>query len=288
MSEPTVRTLSLSAGEFRALEWPGAAPPVLLLHGLTGVAEVWGPTIAAFEPVRQSFAIDQRGHGQSPKPADGYDIAAFVGDIIEAVDALRLVRPHLAGHSMGARVALVAAARYPERFRSVAIVDIGPEQWRANWQSSVAAFDRMPATYPDVEAALGGARSRGAESADAALLERPNDATLRTIALSRLRTLPDGSVTWLADREALKKTVIAHRSRNYWRDWERLAVPALLVRGGTSGELRPEVSERMRRRNPRVAFRELENVGHNIPLLAPGRLAVTLSEFWQSIDGAAT
>lgn len=288
MSAPTVRTLSLSAGEFRVLEWPGSAPPVVLLHGLTGVAEVWGPTVAAFDPVRRSFAMDQRGHGHSAKPAAGYDIAAFVGDLIEAVEALQLPRPHLAGHSMGARVALVAAARHPEHFRSVAIVDIGPEQWRVNWQSSVAAFDRMPASYPGVEAALGGGRSRGTESTDAALSERPDDRTLRSIALARLRTLPDGAVAWLADRQALKKTVVAHRSRNYWRDWERIGIPALLIRGGTSGELRPEVSERMRRRNPRVAFRELENVGHNIPLLAPARLAVTLSEFWRSIDGAAT
>jgi pimeloyl-ACP methyl ester carboxylesterase len=284
VSEPARRRIALPAGEFRVLEWPGAEPPAIFLHGLTGVAEVWGPTVAALAPARHSFALDQRGHGHSAKPVTGYAVAAFLGDLLEAMRVLGLDRPHLVGHSMGARVALVAAARHPERFRSVAIVDIGPDQWRANWQSTVAAFDRMPPSYPSAEAAVGGARNRGGESADAALADRQDDATLRTIALARLRTLPDGSVTWLANREALKRTVIAHRSRNYWHDWERISIPALLVRGGTSGELRPAVSDRMRSRNPRVGFRQFEGVGHNIPLLAPGRLAATLSEFWPSVE----
>ena len=281
---PVTRTLALPAGEFRILEWPGMQPPALFLHGLTGVAEVWGPTVAELDPRRQSFALDQRGHGHSPRPATGYGISSFVADVLEASHRLGLDRPHLVGHSMGARVALVAAARHPERFRSVTIVDIGPEQWRANWQSTVAAFDRMPASYPTIDAAIGGARNRGADPADTALSGRPDDATLRSIAVARLRTASDGSVTWLADRDALKRTVIAHRSRNYWREWERIAISALLVRGGTSGELRQAVSDRMRQRNPRVAFREFESVGHNIPLLAPGLLAATLSEFWQSVE----
>jgi pimeloyl-ACP methyl ester carboxylesterase len=281
---PTSRAVILPAGEFRVLDWPGTSPPAVFLHGLTGVSEVWAPTIAALSPARRCLALDQRGHGHSPRPAAEYGVTAFVNDLVAATAALGIGRPHLVGHSMGARVALVAAARHPQRFRSVAIVDMGPEQWRANWESTIAALDRVPNSYPTPEAAIGGGRVRGAESADAGLASRSDDAMLRAIALARLRTLPDGSVTWLADREALKQTVIAHRSRNYWRDWERIHLPALLIRGGTSGELRPSVAAEMRRRNPTAGYRELQAIAHNIPLLAPGTLAATLSEFWQSVE----
>ncbi|MGE5594805.1 MAG: alpha/beta fold hydrolase [Hyphomicrobiales bacterium] len=283
MTTPSTRWLDLPAGRFRVLEWPGAGPPVLFLHGLTGVAEVWGPTVSALAPTPRAFALDQRGHGHSPKPASGYTALAFANDAIAAVRALGLDRPHLVGHSMGGRVAIVAAARHPALFRSVAIVDIGPEQWRENWESTVTALDLVPESYPDAERAIGRAASRGRESRGAEP-GRPGPGELRAIALARLRTLPNGHLAWLADREALKQAVRLQRSRNYWGEWQALSIPALLVRGGESRELRATVAAGMRRRNPNVRFAELDGVGHNIPLLAPGRLASLLTGFWQSLD----
>lgn len=280
---PETGWIDLPDGRFRVLDWPGDDPSVLFLHGLTGVAEVWGPTVAALgEPRPRCIAFDQRGHGHSAKPERGYDVGMFVRDVVGIVRALGLDRPHLVGHSMGGRVAMVTAARHPELFRSVSIVDIGPEAWRANWVESMEAFEAMPAVYPDAEAAIGNAgRARPGESTDAAL-GRPGAAELRAITLSRLRDAPGGGVTWLADREALKATVRIQRSRDYWRDWERLSLPALLVRGGRSRELRERIAGEMRRRNPRVRFVEFAGVGHNIPLLAPGMLARALRESWDA------
>jgi 2-(acetamidomethylene)succinate hydrolase len=284
MSDPVERFVDLPAGRFRVLEWPGSEPAAVFLHGLTGVAEVWGPTVEALGPGRpRCIAVDQRGHGHSPKPPAGYGIASYVGDVVDLFRALGLDRPHLVGHSMGARVAIVLAARHAAAIRSVTVVDIGPEQWKANWQQTVAGLDRLPASYPDAESAIGNAaRARAGASVDAAP-GRPGAETLRGIALARLQTNPDGSVSWLADREALKKTVVSHRSRSYWREWERIGVPALFIRGGDSNEVRPRVAAEMRRRNARVCYEEFPGVGHNIPLLAPARLADSLRAFWATV-----
>ncbi len=283
MTDPALRWLELPAGRFRCLEWPGSEPAAVFLHGLTGVAEVWGPTIDALGRRRpRCLALDQRGHGQSAKPATGYAAGDFVRDLLAAVDALGLERPHLVGHSMGARVAMVAAARYPLRFRSVAIVDIGPEEWNANHVQTVEAFDRMPASWPNTQAAIGGGgRARGRESLDTELAESPAADVLRGIAAARLQNLRDGSVAWLADRDTLKQTVVAQRSRHYWREWEQLRIPALYVRGGASTEVRLQVAAKMRARNPRVEWVEFGGVGHNVPLIVPGLLAETLVRHWQ-------
>lgn len=280
MTGATEHWVDLPAGRFRVLEWPGGGPATVFLHGLTGVAEVWGPTISRLsEPHGGVFALDQRGHGHSPKPTTGYAVRDYVADLLAACEALRLDRPHLVGHSMGGRVAMVAAAQHAARFRSVAIVDIGPEAWRENWVSTHAGLDQLPARYPDVESAIGNAaRARGPESADRALASSDE---LREVALARLDVAPDGTAAWLADRGALKQAVQIHRSRNYWSEWERIAIPALLVRGERSRELRPRIAEEMQRRNPRVVYEEIAGVGHNIPLLAPGRLAEVLSRFWR-------
>ncbi|HNH37472.1 MAG TPA: alpha/beta hydrolase, partial [Microthrixaceae bacterium] len=87
----------------------------------------------------------------------------------------------------------------------------------------------------------------------------------------------------LASADGLVETVSAHRRRNYWTEWDALAVPTLLVRGGTSGELRPRTLEQMRHRNPRVEVAELDSVGHNVPLLAPQRLAAEIRAFWSRL-----
>ena len=281
MSKPLVQWVPTPVGTFRLLEWDGREPPVLFLHGLTGIAEVWGPTVEALCLRRpRCLAMDQRGHGHSPKPETGYSIGAYVRDAVDIVEEMGLAPLHLVGHSMGARVAMVLAARFPRLLRSVAIIDIGPEVWTANYEQTVQALDRMPASYPNLTAAVGGAaRTRGAESADAAL----NAGRLTAIAEARLQTLPDGTVTWLADREALKQTVVAHRSRGYWPEWKRIRVPALFVLGGTSTEVRARVSDKMCATNPGVRFVQFEGVGHNVPLLAPGLLADTLLEFWSTI-----
>lgn len=253
----------------------------LFLHGLTGVAEVWGPTVTSL-PVDAgpSYAVDQRGHGHSPKPIDGYAIGDYVRDATHVIRTLGVAPVQLVGHSMGARVAMVLAARHPDLVRSVAIVDIGPEEWQANWKQTVAGLDRLPDSFPSVEAALGGtARARGGgESMDSAALS----AALKEIATARLRSNPDGSVSWLASREALKQTVISHRSRNFWQEWKAIRVPALFVRGGASSEVRPTIAQKMRKTNPRVRYEEFEGIGHNIPLLAPAHLADTLSRFWDT------
>jgi len=261
-------------GTFRVLEWPGGPPAAVFLHGLTGVAEVWGPTIDALgEPRPRSFAIDQRGHGDSPV-AGPYDVASLVRDLLAVLEALGVERPHLVGHSMGGRVALTAAARYPGRFRSVAIVDIGPEAWRANWRSTLQAFERMPTGFASMEQALAaGGR----------------DEARRRLFLARLRQADGGGHRWHGDPDAWKAMVVNHRSHSYWRDWERLgAIPALLVRGGGSEELRSRVAAEMRRRNAHVDFVELPGVGHNVPLLEPAALAATLKAFWLTagVEGA--
>ena len=271
MRELSDIAVDLAAGRFRALHWEGEGPSAVFLHGLTGLADVWQPTIDALPRGAGLWAFDQRGHGQSPAPASGYAIADFVKDLMAFVRTLDLERPHLAGHSMGGRAALVAAARHPEAFRSVTVVDIGPERWTKNWQDTIAAIDRMPADFSEEEAIAFFTRNR------------PTPPERQRAYLAQLRGTGNGRLTWRGSPGAWKHTVMSHRSRDFWREWDRIRIPALLVRGGDSNELRPQVAAEMRRRNPSVQYNEIAGIGHNIPLLAPDRLADILTRFWTDV-----
>ncbi len=266
---PLDRRITLSAGTFRTLQWDGGGDrPTVFLHGLSALAEAWTDTVAAFGDDRpRCIALDQRGHGHSPRTPGAYAVRDYVRDLLELVDQLG-APVDVVGHSMGARVAMVAAARHPDRVASVVIVDIGPEAWKANIAATAGLFGRLPESFPGREEAmaLGLAMGRGPAAAERFVEER-------------LRVEPDGTYVWRASADALIETVTTQRARNYWQDWEQVSIPALLVRGGTSRELRPRIVDEMRRRNPSVAFRELDGVGHNVPLLAPVELAATITAF---------
>lgn len=108
----------------RATRWPGSGPPVLLLHGLASTRHIWDlvvPGLAGL-PV---LALDQRGHGDSERPAGPYDGRTVVADVLTALDAVGLSRVVVAGHSWGAWTALRLAAAAPERVLAVVCVDGG-------------------------------------------------------------------------------------------------------------------------------------------------------------------
>ena len=275
VADPAETGFDLPAGTFRALDWAATGatgPTALLLHGLSGVADVWCDTVAALGESRpRCVAVDQRGHGHSPATPGRYRVGDHVGDVRTLVG--RLGAPvHLVGHSMGARVAFVTAARHPELAASVVVVDIGPEAWAANIDRTTRMFRSMPTRFAD-----------RAEALEFGQLYGSGPGAAERFVEQRLRPQPDGTFTWLASADGLVETVSAHRRRNFWAEWDALAVPTLLVRGGTSGELRPRTFEQMRRRNPRVEVAELDGVGHNVPLLAPQRLAVEIRAFWSRL-----
>ena len=99
---------------------------VVLVHGLASNSRLWdgvaGALAAAGHPVA---AVDQRGHGRSDKPQDGYDFATLTSDLVAVIDTLGWERPLVAGQSWGANVVLELAVRYPGATRAVAWVDGG-------------------------------------------------------------------------------------------------------------------------------------------------------------------
>ena len=269
--KPTETWFPLRAGEFRALTWGDGPETMLFLHGLTAMAEVWGPTVSHLPGGRRYVALDQRGHGRSPKPESGYGPSTYLRDALEVI--ARIGGPvHIAGHSMGGRIALLLAARHPEALHSAAIIDIGPEASRDNIRATVSAIAARPERFTGREEAFALA-FRGRETSD-------ED---RRLFLARLDETGDGSLTWRAPRHSLEQTVSSHRGQSYWQDWRRIGTPALFIHGGASKEVSLQVAEKTRTENPRVRFERYEGIGHNIPLLAPERLAVSLQGFWTSL-----
>jgi pimeloyl-ACP methyl ester carboxylesterase len=94
-------------------DWGGAGQPIVLLHGLASSARIWDLVAPRLTRSGRVIAVDQRGHGLSAKPDDGYDYTSIVADVAGLVQALDLAPPVVVGHSWGASVALAYAAATP-------------------------------------------------------------------------------------------------------------------------------------------------------------------------------
>lgn len=108
------------------LAWPGAGRPFVLLHGLASNARTWGAVARRLQAAGHAvYAVDQRGHGRSDKPAGGYDFGTVADDLALLCDALALEAPVVAGQSWGGNVVLQFGVRHPQRAAGLVMVDGG-------------------------------------------------------------------------------------------------------------------------------------------------------------------
>lgn len=137
-----VNDVTLHVREWLPAQGSSAADrlPILLLHGLASASRIWDLVAPKIAENRRVVALDQRGHGLSEKPDQGYDFATIVSDDLLAGDALGMgERFHLAGHSWGGNVAVEFAAAYPNRIATLSLVDGGfgmlRERPGATWET---------------------------------------------------------------------------------------------------------------------------------------------------------
>lgn len=106
--------------------WDGAGRPFVLVHGLASNARLWqGVAAALAEADHAVVAVDQRGHGTSDKPDDGYTIETCSADLALLIEGLALDRPVVAGQSWGGNVVLQLAHDRPDLVHAAALVDGG-------------------------------------------------------------------------------------------------------------------------------------------------------------------
>jgi pimeloyl-ACP methyl ester carboxylesterase len=95
-----------------ACERHGVGEPLVLVHGVTHRRQAWYPLLDYLVEQREVILVDLPGHGESPPfVPNGLPVAeALRRDFRAFLDQQGLSRPHVAGNSLGGRVALEAGA----------------------------------------------------------------------------------------------------------------------------------------------------------------------------------
>src|SRR5919112_3132059 len=246
------------------------SPTILFLHGFMGSsADRRGP-IAALGYRYFCIAVDLPGHGASlGMPPDTYTIEGATRTVIGILDELERVRTVFAGYSMGGRLALYLALRYPERCAGLLLESASPGLESAGERAARRAADESKAgrlESGDFEAFLVDWYRQplfASLARDENLLRRNVEARRRNdpAELARsLRGMGTGSQPSL------------------WGELEGLAVPAFAVAGGLDGKY-PGISSRMAGISPRVKPAGIPGVGHSVHAETPAGYPSLLGRF---------
>lgn len=115
-------------------EKSGAGRPLLLLHGNGESHDIFHEAIPLLEKHFTVYALDSRGHGQSPAPAACH-YADFAEDVRCFIHAQCLKQPLLYGFSDGGIIGLLLASQQPELLSRLIIsgANLVPEGIRRGW-----------------------------------------------------------------------------------------------------------------------------------------------------------
>jgi 3-oxoadipate enol-lactonase len=95
---------------------------VLLVPGTFSDRRTWRQVVPAIAGGSRCILFDPRGTGDTPDPGLPFTPDDLADDLLAVLDAVGAERAHLVGHSLGAQVALLTAARHPARVGRVVAV----------------------------------------------------------------------------------------------------------------------------------------------------------------------
>jgi len=155
MSEPIMLKANGDGVKIQLAVWEGKGTPILCVHGLTANCRCWDLLASSLSPRHKVLAMDLRGRGLSDSPPSGYSVENHCKDILALMDDQGLERPVLMGHSLGAFISLVFAAKHPQRVDRLILVDGGGKLSEAQMTKVFAgikpSLDRLGKVFPDFE-----------------------------------------------------------------------------------------------------------------------------------------
>ena len=242
---------------------------MLCMHGGAANGHWFDFVAAAFTPDYHVLALDQRGHGDSAwvdPPAYSYhDYAADIDKVAAKLDLRDFV---LVGHSMGGMVSIVYAATYPGRLKKLVIIDTSVRLAEERLTAMRDVGNRIGSNYATREELVARYRLRPAGT-----LASPE--VVRHVGGHSARQFPDGSWRFKFDR-----AVYATReSLDGMPFWDRIKVPALLVKGGRSPRISPEIYAKVKSRAPQVELAEVTDSDHHVSLDNPAGFVAAVKPF---------
>jgi non-heme chloroperoxidase len=125
----TIQFIAVEDGiKLEVVDWGGSGPALVLLAGLGDTAHVFDKFALKLIPAYHVYGITRRGFGASSTPPTenaNYSADRLGDDVVAVIDALKLDRPLLAGHSIAGEELSSVATHHAEKILALIYIDAG-------------------------------------------------------------------------------------------------------------------------------------------------------------------
>jgi pimeloyl-ACP methyl ester carboxylesterase len=269
--EPVPRQfLGLSpAGFHRTIYWEWApadpvAPVVVAVHGLTRNGRDFDTLAGVLSEQRRVVCPDIVGRGKSDWLPNGalYTYPQYLADCTALLARLAVASVDWVGTSMGGLIGMMLAAQPLSPIRRLVINDVGPLVPKAALERLAAYVGKDPhfPTHRDLELYM-----RRAYASFGPL----TDLEWAHLARHSVRALPEGGYAMAYDPAIGAALQGPLADVDLWPIWDQIACPVLILHGGQSDLLTPEIVAEMQRRKPDAQLVTFPECGHAPALMAP-------------------
>lgn len=269
-------------------QWGDARNPRVLVcvHGLARQARDFDTLARAMCVDYRVVCVDVVGRGRSDWLVDpsGYQIPAYVADMVTLLARLDASTVHWVGTSMGGLIGLGLASLPQSPISRLVLNDVGPTI-RYEALSRIGAYLGQPLRWSSLDEAADYLRSISASFG-------PHTRE-QWLALSKPMLEPEGDRFRLhydpaiaLPFKAITPEIAAAGEAMTWAAYDAIGCPTLLLRGADSDLLARETAEAMTRRGPRARLVEFAGVGHAPTLVAPDQVS-TVRDFLLERDASA-
>lgn len=260
----TTRTIALESGITvrYVVAGPRNAPPLVLLHGLGDTSRSWSLMLPELAKSHRVYALDQRGHGASSAPVCCYALADLAYDAIAFMNAMKIERASVAGHSLGSFVAQYLAAHHPRRVQKLVL--IGSADTTIGVETVAWLWDQTATFGPGVSTEF---------------IEQwqsnPTPVDAEFIGLVKKETASVPPHVW----RGVARTLMTEDHRPFVRG---IRQPTLILWGENDPAFPAASQQRLRELLPHATFKRYEKVGHNPHWEIAGRTAEDIQAFLRS------
>jgi len=290
---------------YHATPAPGK-PAMVMVHGVTDIGLSWTTLTEKLQDSYDIYMLDARAHGLSDPFTPTDDANTLVKDVVEFVRTMKLEKPILMGHSLGAATVMRIGAEYPDLAKAIIMLDPGLGRTGPRPTTPPATAAATPATGT---AAASGAAAPAAPTASAPRPSAPdrlsvsmrgtpetlvaqNNYRFEDLVATCRRNTPKWSLLDCQYWALSKKQYHGAYSANAWQGMSgpmttgealaRITVPALILKADATPEVR-KANEEAARVMQHGRLVHIDGAGHNLHHDQLARTVEVLKEFLSTL-----
>ncbi len=196
--------------KLEVLDWGGSGRAIVFLPGLGNTAHVFDDFAPKLTSAFHVYGITRRGFGASSAPESGYDADRLGDDVLAVIDALKISKPVLAGHSLGGEELSSIGTRHPEKVSALIYLDAGYSYAFDNGKGMTTEAQNAAMKNPPPSGPLPQASDRATFAALGDWSNRTNGIRLPESEMRQQFTAkPDGGVGFPRTRPQVNKNILA-------------------------------------------------------------------------------